>query len=180
MKNRKLNRRNDWNYDKPGWYFITVCSEDKGDIFGVVKNNKIIVNKCGAVVGNKIGEIKNHFIDLNVDDYVIMPNHVHLLIWVKFSVGNAYMHSKNGKEVNRNWERNAYMRSVLPVKRSDMLIPKVIQNFKAAVSRELEVRIWQKSYHDEIVRNKEMLERIRKYIKDNPKNWNSDKNNPNL
>ena len=179
MKDRKLNRRNDWNYCKPGWYFVTVCSEDKGDVFGVIKDNKMIVNKYGVVVGNKIGEIKNHFLGINVDDYVIMPNHVHLLIWVKFSVGNAYMRS-NGKEADQNWERNAYMRLVLPVKRADMLIPKAIQNFKAAVSRELGMKIWQKSYHDEIVRNNEMLVRIRKYIKDNPKNWNRDKNNPNL
>jgi len=72
------------------------------------------------------------------------------------------------------------MRLVLPVKRADMLIPKVIQNFKATVPRELGMKIWQKPYYDEIVRNKEMLVRIRKYIRDNPINWHRDKNNPNL
>ena len=174
---------------------------DKGNVFGAVKKQKMYLNKFGVVVENKIQAIKNHFLGVDVVDYVIMPNHVHLLIWVKLNstVGNAYMRSQSIQKSDRNkvegkyvcgrnsWEangnylgRNAYMRSVLPENRSKMLIPKVIQNFKAAVSREIGIKIWQKSFYDEVIRNKKMMDRIRKYIKSNPANWIRDINNLNL
>jgi len=82
----------------------------------------------GKIIDLRIKDISKFYKNIKIDEFVVMPNHVHILIWVKFSVGNAYTGS-NGKEANGNWERNAYMRSLLPVKRADMLIPKIIENW---------------------------------------------------
>jgi len=186
---RKLNRLATGDYSRPGWYFVTVCSKERRKLFGEIVDKKMVLNKLGLIIRSKILKIPNHFKGVDVDSFVVMPNHVHMLIWVKFvSVGNAYMRSKNKDKL----DRNAYMRSVLNVNKSldiklrfdvnkaKMLVPKVVQNFKAAVSREYGMKIWQKSYYDKIIRNKVMLDKVNRYIKDNPKMWDRDRNNLNL
>ena len=213
----------------PGWYFVTVCTKERQKLFGEIVDKEMVLNKLGLIIRSKILEIPNHFKGVEVDNFVVMPNHVHMLIWVKFvSVGNAYpsrcgtgMRSKKKDKLGRN----AYMRSVLnvneclnidsrldvnksldidsklnineclnidsklnvnksldikpklDVNKTKMLIPKIVQNFKAAVSREFGMKIWQRSYYDKIVRNKLMLDKVNRYIKDNSKMWDRDRNN---
>jgi len=102
-----------------------------------------------------------------------MPNHVHgILIIEEYTVGNAYM---------RSHQRNAFMHSVQD--RTKMLLSKVIQQYKASVTRRINSLHndlhfqWQRSFYDHVIRNESELYRIREYIQNNPLKWDLDREN---
>lgn len=87
-KTRKPTRLKEYNYSSDGTYFITICSKDRKPIFsrvvgdGVLDIPKIILSEYGAVIDSQINLIDNHYEYLNIDNYVVMPNHIHILISV--------------------------------------------------------------------------------------------------
>jgi REP element-mobilizing transposase RayT len=170
VKNRKKNRLGNYDYSQNGIYFVTICTKDRIECFGEIKDGEMILNKTGNIIKKYWLEISSHFKNILIDEFTIMPNHIHGIIEIN-NVGNAYMRSKNNN-------------------RSKMLLSKSIQGFKTAVSKELhehEIKeeracafptiIWQKSYFDHIIRNDESLNKIREYIQINPKMWERDRNN---
>jgi len=159
MKDRKLNRRNDWNYDKPGWYFVTMCSWRMNMCFGKIVGSNFLPNKYGRIVKYQWLWMIDYFGGLGKDEYVVMPNHVHGLI---------------------NIVRTGLDLSVLGTNVSKLMGAfKTTSSIKIHQSGFKDFR-WHRSFYDRIIRNQSELERIRSYIKDNPKNWYRDKNNPNL
>ncbi|HRY82900.1 MAG TPA: transposase [Candidatus Moranbacteria bacterium] len=174
LKNRKNNRLQNYDYSQNGMYFVTICTKNREELFGGIKNGKMILNELGKIVQKCYLEIPKHFDNIYLDQYVIMPNHVHGIIEINFNinVGNAYMRSKN-------------------TNRTKMLLSKIVQGFKAAVTRMENgydknnkkervyafPTIWQKSFYDHIIRNEISLNKIREYILNNPKNWEQDRNN---
>jgi len=154
---RKINRLKRWDYSSNGYYFLTICSDEKRKIFGEISGKELVKNDLGRVAEMCWVEIPRHFENIGLDEWVIMPNHIHGIIRVHG--GDAYMHP-----VRNN--------------RSKMLISKAIQNFKAAVSRKSGMkRIWQRSFFDRIIRDEKGLEKIREYIRTNPKMWGRHRNN---
>jgi len=107
----------------------------------------MVLSKYGQIVDNVILDISNHYENIFVDKYVIMPNHVHLIIFIK-NEGRA-MHAPT--------------------------ISKVIQQMKGIVTKQVGYPIWQKLYYDHVIRNERNLYEIRKYIDDNPLKWELDK-----
>lgn len=170
-KNREKNRLQNYDYSQNGIYFITICTKEKEELFGKVENGEINLNELGEIVEKCYLEIPKHFDSVYLDQYVIMPNHIHGIIEIN-QVGNAYMRSVN-------------------IDRTKMLLSKIIQGFKAAVTRiengfgnkKMKERvyafptIWQKSFYDNIIRNEISLNKIREYIINNPKVWDRDRNN---
>jgi len=127
MKVRKLNRLRNWDYSKPGWYFVTVCSREREEIFGQIEDNRMVLSGLGYLVKDCLIGLTDR-LGIELDEYVVMPNHVHMLIWVKFvSVGNAYM------------------RSVLNVNKSLDIKLRFDVN-KVKISREFGMQIWQRNY----------------------------------
>jgi REP element-mobilizing transposase RayT len=167
MKNifrRRSIRLPEYDYSKAGAYFITICSFNKELIFGKINDGKIILSEIGMIVKKHIEEIPKHFEDIFIDDYVIMPNHIHFIISI---VGV------------QNFEplQNEYQK----------IIPKsvgsIIRAFKASVtkwckSNGYQSKLWQRNYFEHIVRNEEDLFRIREYIQNNPLQWELDEENP--
>jgi putative transposase len=171
MKRRKLNRLDGYNYSQQGMYFITICTKNREYIFGEIVNEKMILNDIGKITERYWLEIPNHFPHVSLDEFIVMPNHVHGIIEIKnnLDVGNAHVRSKN-------------------INRSKMLISKAIHGFKSSVTRRIfknQERMyafptkfaWQKSFYDRIIRNEIELNKIREYIFKNPINWEQDRNN---
>ena len=157
-KNRKLNRLKNFNYSKNGYYFITICTHFFVPFFGVVKNNKMVLNECGGIAEKYWLNIPKHFKCVYLDDFIVMPNHIHGIIIIKrnISVGDADLRPLRQ-----------------PLHRNKMLLPKIIHQFKSSFTRKIKKTTslpfkWQRSYHDRIIRNKHELNRIRQYIKNNP------------
>jgi len=129
----------------------------------------MILNEYGNITKQCWENITKHFSNVELDEFQIMPNHIHGIIIIRNSnqsVGNAYMRSLQ----TDHWQY-----------RTKMLLSIIVHEFKSAVSRSIRKYNssfqWQKSFYDHIIRNEYSLFRIRKYIKDNLGNWEDDRNN---
>ena len=80
QKERKLNRLKEYDYSKNGYYFITLCTKDGIEYFGKIENEEMILNQFGETAERCWKEIPNHYDNVEIDEFVIMPNHIHGII----------------------------------------------------------------------------------------------------
>lgn len=168
-RERKQLRLRHFDYGQNGYYFITICTKDRLCVFGKIADQEICLSEIGQIVQFCWLDIPNHFPNVFVDEYIIMPNHIHGIIGID----------------NNDNAGNADLRSLQKYDRTKMLLPKIIHGFKSSVTRIVNRSIkqtnfqWQKSYYERIIQNQETLIKIQNYIKKNPYQWEIDKNNPN-
>ena len=159
--------------------------------FGKIADGKIELSKMGEIAEKCWMEIPKHFPNVRLDEFVIMPNHVHgILVITK----NLWKTMKENHEINRNVNSssvgNADLRSLPslnllnestyfnsindPIDRTKMELSKVIHAFKSSVTREINKTqdyiyfSWQKSFYDHIIHSQKELFQMRKYINENP------------
>ena len=155
---RKQIRLVNFDYSSQGAYFITICSHDRKCTFGTVvpgdafHSPMVRLSALGEVIRRNLDMIHDIYPDVRIEKSVIMPNHVHLLIIVCGVRGSV-------------------------AKLDKMLIPKVIQSFKASVTRQMPESkpIWQTRYHDHIIRDEQDFQRRWMYIDNNPASWIEDR-----
>jgi len=172
FKSRKQNRLNNYDYSNNGYYFVTICTYNREYIFGEVVNDKMILNPCGNITKKSWQDLPNHHIGIELDQFIIMPNHIHGIIIINNPVGNGPPSTGSG-QVARSF--NNHTNNNLSI---------IIGSYKSTVTKQIN-RLnkntfkWQKSFHDHIVRVDESLNNIRNYIINNPKTWPLDENNIN-
>ncbi len=154
LPKRKPTRLKDYDYSLPGAYFLTICVKDRkqllskitvGDDAHIVPINQL--TNLGLICDKYIKNIDIIYENVSVDKYVIMPNHIHLII-------SLY----------------GTMRASSPTKN----IENIIRSFKIMVTKEIGKSIWQRSYNDHIIRDKADYENIWKYIDTNALRWEKD------
>jgi len=154
---RKPNRLADYNYSLPGFYFITICTKNMENCLGTIHSGKCIPSAIGLVVNWHWQRIPQHYPHVHLDDFQLMPDHLHGIIIV-----------------------NECFQSDAGIARQRMLIPRVVGSFKKFVTLQIRREItqnfkWQRSYYDHVIRNEKSLEKIREYILSNPENWEQDR-----
>ena len=165
---RKPLRLKEYDYSTPGYYFVTVCTHEKkclfGQCVGAIHESPVTrLSPYGIVVNEVIQSIPARFRNVLVDKYVIMPNHVHLILKIVESGGLV----------------RAIRESPLQPKRRSTY-SKVVGYFKATTSKEIHRRfqngivLWQRGSYDHIIRNNEDYQRIWQYIDTNPLKWELD------
>ncbi|MCF7836435.1 transposase [Candidatus Gracilibacteria bacterium] len=172
--NRKRTRLAFFDYATGGAYFVTICTENREHFFGEIHDDKMILNDCGKIVVKCWQEIPTHFPDTKLDEFVVMPNHIHGIV----RIGNSINGVENAVNLENADVGNGHARS--SSKKSNLSA--ILGSFKSAASKEIHQKIrmdfaWQKSFHDHIIRDDEELNLIREYISSNPENWAKDKNN---
>ena len=174
MKERKQIRLKGYDYSKSGYYFVTICTQNREEWFGKAKNGITHLNKFGEFARNFWSEIPGHFDYVEIDEFVIMPNHTHgILVIERNMVGDACM---------RPYQGNAFMHSLRD--KTKMLLPKIIQQYKASVTHKINTLQeghhfqWQRSFYDHVIRNENELSRMRGYIQNNSLKWDLDRENP--
>ena len=145
----KTSRASWWSY-QDGVYFITICTKEKQSFFGYIKDDKMFYSAVGTIADHAIHEIENHFDKkVNVPYYVVMPNHIHLLLFIQ---------TGNDKQI---------------------ALKTVISTFKAAVTRKARMIkydfAWQPRFYDHIIRNNDEMKRIIDYIQNNVFKWSEDR-----
>ena len=148
---RKPNRLPDFDYSTPGAYFITICTKDRRNLFWVDVGASIArpqLTKWGEITATSICDIPKHYPAISVDHYVVMPNHIHLLLQINTDT--------NGRPM------------VAPT------ISTVIQQLKGIVTKQIGQPIWQKLYHDHVIRGETDYLKIWEYIDNNPAKWKED------
>ena len=172
------NRLKEFDYTYSMWYYITICTKDKKKWFGDFVSNNFELNNIGKIVKSYWLEIPQHFQNVEVDNYVIMPNHLHGIILLNNSQNNQQKKPESRDVIyNVSTTKNNYFSNISPDKNS---LSVVIRSFKAAVKRwctknNFNDFFWQTNYYDHIIRNDKDLYRIRKYIEFNPLKWEVDK-----
>ena len=171
MQIRKTNRMSSFDYSNKGGYFLTICCHNKMDFFGEVINNIMELNDFGRIAAECWNQIPKHFENCNLDEFIVMPNHIHGII---FFEGESAM---NKGAMNRH-ASSLHETSETDI-RQNQKVPVIIASFKSAVSKFIHLEgnkgfKWQKSYYDRIIRDNDELINIRQYIIDNPKNWEKD------
>lgn len=164
-----------WDYSWAARYYITICTKDRRCCLSEIKDSQVYLSEMGTVVSDdllKIPELRSYVI---LDDYIIMPNHIHVIFIL--IADNDFGHSDGRDAVNR----------VSTVRKFGPLQPKslsaIINTFKGGVTRHCHEKglncQWQSNYYEHIIRDEDDYARIKEYIFCNPGKWTEDRNNSN-
>jgi putative transposase len=153
---RRALRLRHFDYASAGAYFVTVCTHDRRCLFGEVSDDQVALNTWGLIVARQVLSLPRRFGRAAIDAFVVMPNHVHVVVWLD---GRA--------------------RQASPLRLGD-----VVGGLKSGSAREINRlyphpigRVWQRGYYDHVIRDEADLERVREYIASNPVDWGSDPEN---
>ena len=144
LPRRKSPRIPDYDYSAVNYYFLTICTHEKQCIFGGPGN----LNWMGLIAEECLLHIPQLYPEIRLDKYVVMPNHIHAIFDIQ----------KSGNQTDLNV---------------------VIGQYKMAVTKKIRFQnsgfvVWQRSFHDHIIRNQSGYEKIWNYIEDNPRKWKED------
>ena len=166
---RRSIRLKGYDYLQQGMYFVTVCTHDKKCNLGKVINDEMQLNKYGHIVEEewfKTTDIRNN---VELDSYVIMPNHFHGIVII------------NCRGVLQYAPTNTIGKFQSP----SQTIGSIIRGFKSTVTKQINILrktpgtpYWQRNYYEHIIRNEKELNKIREYIQNNPLKWHLDRENP--
>ena len=142
------------------------------------------MNKYGEAALEELLDISNHRPNVIIDEYTVMPNHIHVIIGITDKCRGRACHAHKSDDTN-----NRGLASQTPTRQFANPIPgslaTIIGSYKSAVTRRINIirqspsdAVWQRNYYEHIVRNDKSLNQIRQYIRDNPFNWGVDENNP--
>jgi Transposase IS200 like. len=172
LPKRKHPRLKGYDYAKNGAYFITICVKGRHNMLGelvgrdahIAPSNHIMptirLSEYGKIIDKYINSINSPKKSVAVDKYVIMPNHVHMIIILENEAGNPDHREMMGN--GATWASRP------------TAIPDIVRSFKVMVSKEIGFSLWQTSYHDHIIRSEDEYHRICQYIDDNPAKWAED------
>ena len=161
LPERKPMRLKEYDYSTPGAYFITICTRERECILsrilvgaGVLDGPRVELSSCGIAVEETLRDLVWHCSHITVDRYVIMPNHIHLLLCI--SAGGP-----SGTPAPTN-----------------AVIPSLVSYLKRTINRKCGFSIWQRSYYDHVIRNEDDYRQIAEYIETNPARWGDDRFHP--
>ena len=173
---RRSIRLRGYDYRQAGAYFVTICTQDRELMFGEVVGGQTRLNGPGQMVESIWRELSQHYPGVEVDTFVVMPNHVHGII-ILVGAGTGACPDNPGQP-----------QGVAPT--GTMSLPDVVHWFKPLTTARYRRgvlyggwlpfpgRLWQRNYYEHVIRNDEELNRIRQYIIDNPARWEEDPENP--
>ena len=171
----KSSRLKNFDYSSSGIYFITICTYRHNNFFGKIINQQMELSKIGLIVNQCLIDIPKHFSNITLDEYTVMPNHVHLLLNLETTSFNP-VETHHDASLTKRYNNYFYHRIAI---RSSQTIPLIIKQFKSAVTRQINPKTiffaWQPRYHDIIIKNEKELLLIKNYIKNNVVNWEKDR-----
>lgn len=174
-------RLQNWDYGRDAAYFITICTKDRENFFGEIHNKKMQVSPAGAIAHVLWYEIKNHAENVQLGEFVVMPNHVHGILILD---GNDPTAVGTGHALSlRQQPQSPDPPKTIGQKRfqnqGKNTVSSIIGSYKSAVTKycnKLDLPFaWQSRFHDHIIRNNESFDRISNYIINNPLNWSKDR-----
>ncbi len=173
LHHRRSIRLKGYDYSQAGLYFITICINDRKCLFGKIENKKMILNDAGKIADECWSEIPNHFPNAVLHEHIVMPNHVHGIIEITKNNIGVVVGAENFQPLQQPQQHE--FQKMIP--RS---IGSMVKGFKIGVTKwfrkntDIE-KLWQRNYHEHIIRNEQSYQRISEYIINNPMNWKEDK-----
>jgi REP element-mobilizing transposase RayT len=175
-----------WNYGWNAAYFITICTKNRAHYFGEITNQKMHLSNTGVLADVFWHEMKNHAISIELDAFVVMPNHIHGILilngneneFINSSVGNIDLNVNAGNIENLK-ENDLTIGQQRFQNQGKNTVSSIVGSYKSAVTKHAN-RLnlesgWHPRFHDHIIRNDAEFERISNYIENNVLNWKEDK-----
>jgi len=156
LPTRKNIRLDGYDYSQAGYYFVTICVKDRHEMLGSVVGDGVLdvpstqLSEYGVIAENHINAISDHYKHIDIQKFIIMPTHIHMLIFVK-DCGTSGTPSP-----------------------TNAVIPSLVSTLKRFVHKDCGFVLFQRSYHDHIIRNEDEYQQIWLYIDENPAKWPED------
>lgn len=153
MPFRKQLRLKGYDYSSCGAYFVTICTRNKAKLFGEIEaDEKVGATLCGRpqkMISKWLCELENKFLGVKIDEYVVMPDHIHFILWI---TGD---HAGSPLQEMMDWFKT-------------MTTNEYIRGVKEGLYSPFEKSVWQRGYMERVIRNEKELYETRKYILENP------------
>jgi len=190
IHHRRSIRLKGYDYRQSGGYFVTMVTQGRDALFGDVVNGEMILNDAGEMIVRWWLELPNKFPNVNVDIFVVMPNHFHGIIFITDDadvVGGDLRVVPDLRDDDGGEHVGSPQRAGSP--RQNAPLSQMIQWFKTMTTNEyirgvkqlgwkpFNGKVWQRDYYEHIIRNPSAADRIARYIESNPARWNEDKEN---
>ncbi|HEX8235003.1 MAG TPA: transposase [Abditibacteriaceae bacterium] len=179
-----------YEYSQAGAYFVTICTHQKRPVFGRVVDDGMQRNVYGEMVRDCWLAISDHFPHVVVDEWIVMPNHMHGIVVItddtqpKSPVGAGFPRPPHESHPESN---SAQSRAGKP-RPYEATLGQIVGYFKYQSTKRINqyraerdlppVRVWQRNYYERIIRDETELNDTRRYIIENPANWATDENHP--
>ena len=204
VHHRRSIRLKEYDYSEHGMYFVTICAENRENLFGCIMNESMQLNNAGEMIQKWWQELENKFSHVILDEFVIMPNHFHGIIQInvgadpsRTAFGSLRIRPDDENDVRPDDENDGHpdypgghMNNkgghIGPPLRGIESLSTIIQWFKTMTTNEyirgvksdifpgFNKRIWQRDYYEHVIRDENDLNNIREYIINNPRNWEND------
>ena len=167
IRHRKPIRLQGYDYSGIGSYFVTICTFQRAYLFGEIQSGNMVLNDCGTYAQQCWTAIPEHYPHVSLDEYVVMPNHIHGIITIQ-NVGVQNL------EPLQNVSRHNQYQHIIPKS-----IGSIVRGFKIGVTKwfrnntDIDV-VWQRNYWEHVISSDLELSRIRQYVQDNVDQWETD------
>jgi REP element-mobilizing transposase RayT len=173
---RRSIRLSGFDYRSPGAYFVTICIQGGECLLGEVVDGEMQLSEWGEIAWNCWQAIPEHFPHVELDAWVVMPNHIHGIIAITDPVVGA----QHAAPLQERTPRHSPRPNVQPGS-----LGAIVRSFKSAATRRINelrgtpgIRFWQRNYWEHIIGDKRSLKRIREYMQSNPARWAEDQLHP--
>jgi putative transposase len=168
-----------WNYSEPGYYYVTICTKNRERWFGEVENKIMRLNEYGCIAKTQWKWLEKQYPYIEVDEYIIMPDHTHAIIyiggyeWVSTGEGvlvneNMGSREETGRDLSLRGPQNQTKKQPSKIKS----LSELVGAYKTTTSKQIRNAglpefTWQPRFYDRIIRTKQELNNVRRYIKNN-------------
>jgi putative transposase len=165
-----------WDYAGAGWYFVTICTRNRECLFGDIVDGEMHLSSIGEIVAEEWQKTPGIRPNVVLDEWVIMPNHLHGIIVILEPPDRAV-------ETSRRDVSTTTTTTTPPPRLKAGSLGAIIGQIKSVCTKRIWAAGhtefgWQSRFYDHIIRDEGSLQRIREYIVNNPANWVEDKINP--
>ena len=164
------------DYSKPGYYHVTICSQDRECLFGEIIDRKMTLNEIGEIIDMQWRNLSVKYPRIGNNDYVIMPNHLHRIIHIQRRGGVAP--PVDGKSPGNPGAGTAPLHKTPNLGQIVGFLKYITTKLVNTMYETPGKKLWQRGFFDQILRNETDVYEIRTYIKNNPRNWIDDEYNP--
>ncbi len=197
---RRSIRLQGYDYSQAGAYYVTVCTLGRECLFGQVTQGEMLLNDAGRMVEQWYFDLPNKYPDIDCGPFIVMPNHAHCIIVntgghdvLNDTGGHDGRHDAGGHKTGGHIgpPLRAHARANADVCRG-VTVGAVIQWFKTMTTNAyirgvkhsgwppFAGKLWQRNYYEHIIRNEGESNRIQEYIANNPQQWHTDHENPDI
>ncbi len=186
IHHRRSIRLQEYDYAQAGYYFVTICTQNRRPLFGTIANGRMALNDAGRIAAECWRKIPEHFPSTVIDEWIIMPDHVHGVIRIVGANVGANNHSPTSRMAKQHLPpalvakqhlppANARANDYSPLRKhphgTSRTLGSMVRGFKIGVTKIMGDSPWQRNYYEIIARTDSALKNIRAYIRNNPANW---------